>query len=194
MLPVVISFYTNDWEYPQHAIRLTSECLKLNLKYVIKERPSKGGYLENTCQKPFFIRECLRSLNAPVLWVDVDASIYKRPIFFDGLDADVSLKHKDPKKYRRKYHVGTMWFNNTPMAYRLLDLWCERVGSLSDESTLEDIYSEIESEGCRIVDMPVEYHEIQKRDFRILADTVIMHRLSKGESKKKQRARFGGIK
>jgi hypothetical protein len=42
--------------------------------------------------------------------------------------------------------------------------------------------------------MPVEYHKIERRNERILKDTVIMHRLSKGESKKRQRPRFSGVR
>lgn len=191
MLPVIVSFYTKDWEYPEHGKRLILECLKLRLEHRIVERVSKGGYLQNTCQKPFFIRECLQMFERPILWVDVDASIFKPPEYFVGLDADVSLKYKDQKKYARKYHVGTMWFNFTPNAMRLLDLWCDRVGALSDESTLEEIYQQVESEGCRIVDMPEGYHDIQKTTYRLTPNTVIMHRLSRSPSKKQQRPLFG---
>lgn len=29
MLPLIVSFYTNDWEYPIHAARLKRECGRL---------------------------------------------------------------------------------------------------------------------------------------------------------------------
>jgi hypothetical protein len=49
---LIVSFYTNDWEYPAHAERLRKECDALKLEHHIKEMPSAGGYLQNTCIKP----------------------------------------------------------------------------------------------------------------------------------------------
>ena len=64
--PLIISFYTDDWTYPQHADRLRGECDRLGLAHHIERRPSAGGYLENTCQKPTFILECLQRYGRPL--------------------------------------------------------------------------------------------------------------------------------
>ena len=37
--PLIISFYTDDWTYPQHADRLRGECDRLGLAHHIERRP-----------------------------------------------------------------------------------------------------------------------------------------------------------
>ena len=148
--PTIISFYTTDWEYPQHAERLKRECDHLGLSHIIREYPS-SGYLQNCQKKPYFIREVINEIKSPVLWIDVDASIYKLPDHFVNLDADVSLKSMILPR-DRSWHVGTMWFNYTQNTLDLLDLWCNKVtsynshikltGDHSDESALNELYKE----------------------------------------------------
>jgi hypothetical protein len=191
MLPTIISFFTNDWEYPKHARRLKYECKKLKLNAIIENRPSAGGYLENTCLKPFYIREMLLKLQHPVLWVDVDGSIYQQPVLFDGLDADVSFCEKPPH-HNRKWHVGTMWFNYTPATLAFMDKWCEMTGNMTDESALEDMHCANLLDDLRIVAMPKTYHEYSNRGFPVNNDTVISHRISTGKSKMEQRPIWQG--
>lgn len=191
MLPLIISFYTRDWEYPNHAKRLIRECENLNLEHRIEERPSRGGYLENTCIKPEFIRDMLHEEKRPVLWIDVDGSIFKQPEFFDELDAEFAAKRM-PKNRKRIWHVGTMWFNYSSDTLDFMDRWIELSGELSDESSLEETWKEFN--WLRAVDIPIEYFEIEQRGKGPKKDTVILHRLSESPSKQKQSSRFNGDK
>lgn len=186
--PLVISFFTPDWVYPQHGKRLRDECVALDLDSYIVERASAGGYLENTRQKPVFILETLRAMQRPVLWIDVDASIYQPPVFFSELAADISLRPKDRTKYKRQWHVGTMWFNYTPAAISFLEAWCATLKDVSDESALEDLHRA--GHPGVIEPMPKTYHEIGLPPFKVQPDTVIMHRISTGQSKHDQSHRF----
>ena len=191
MLPLIISFYTPDWEYPKHAKRFAEECAHLGLEYRIEQRDSRGGYLENTCIKPEFIRDMLHEEKRPVLWVDVDGSIYKRPNFFKDLDADFAAKRM-PKNRKRVWHVGTMWFNYTPDILDFMDRWVELTGSLSDESSLEEAWKEFQ--WLKASDIPPEYFTIEERRKGPISGTVIMHRISQSPSKTKQVNRFNGDK
>lgn len=191
MFPVIVSFYTKDWEYPAHAKRLKKELDSLQIPHDIVERPSAGGYLQNTCQKPFFIREMLLKHKEPILWVDVDASVFRRPHWFCGLDADISLRPKPPT-HRRKWHVGTMWFNYNKVALEFIDEWCKLTGDLSDESALEQLWQA--GTNAYIIDMPYEFHEIEMGAYKPSGRTCIMHRLSSGQSKREQRHIFKGEK
>jgi hypothetical protein len=189
MLPLIISFYTPDWTYPTHAKRLKKECDNLNLESRIEERDSRGGYLQNTCIKPEFIRDMLHEEKRPVLWIDVDGSIYKRPTFFDSLDADFAAKRMD-KNRKRAWHVGTMWFDYNPLVLDFVDQWIEITGELSDESSLEATWKHFPS--LKISDIPEEYFRIEHRRKAPPADTVIMHRLSESDSKRQQAHLFSG--
>lgn len=187
MLPLIVSFYTRDWEYPQHAVRLARECVALGLDFRIDERPSAGGYLENCCLKPYFIRDMLK-LGRPILWIDVDGSIIRRPVFFDGLDVDFAAR-KMAAGRARTWHVGTMFFRPTPAMIAFVDKWCELCGGLSDESALDALWNECQD--ITTSDIPQEYFQIARgRFYRPPTDTVIYHRISDGPSKQAQRQRW----
>jgi len=191
MLPLIVSFYTKDWEYPRHARRLALECHALELDHCIEERPSAGGYLENTCLKPAFIRDMLHEHKRPVLWIDVDGSIYKKPTFFVNLFADIAAKRMPPNR-RRVWHVGTMWFNYNERVLEFMDRWVDASGSLSDESALEEIWREFPD--LFIADIPPAYFQIEINMQMPRSDVIIMHRISTGQSKMQQQERFVGDK
>lgn len=190
-LPLLISFFTRDWRYPEFAAELQAQCDGLQIDSFITEQTSAGGYLQNCCIKPFFIRETLQSVKRPVLWLDVDAAILQRPTFFCGLSADLSLCAKDRAIHARQWHVGTMWFNYSPATLTFLDQWCALTGQLSDESSLQTLHER--GHAAVIEPMPRQYHEIDLPPFKRQADTVIMHRISSGQSKLAQRRRFMGV-
>lgn len=182
-MTTLISFYTKDWEYPQHAKRLAAECEQVGIPHVIEELPSTGSYLKNTCMKPQFILDKLNELKSPVLWVDVDASIYKQfthPI--DGVDfaAKKMAEHR-----KRTWHVGTMWFDYNPAVLSFIEAWILNTGGLSDESSLEKTWKEL-GHMITATDLPEEYFHIEKRGLNTPRNAVIMHRISSGLSKLKE--------
>lgn len=185
--PLVVSFYTDDWEYPKHAERLRQECEVLGLEYRIERRDSAGGYLENTCQKPVFIREML-ALGRPILWLDVDATIRARPDFFLEPGYDFQAKRMNPRR-PRTWHVGTMYWAPTDAALAFVDEWIARTGDMSDESSLEQTWKAL-GHTLKARDIPETYFEIPTRKRPMTADCVIFHRLSDSDSKRQQAARF----
>lgn len=181
-MTTIISFYTNDWTYPAHAERLKKECDAIGINSLIEELPTTGSYLKNTCMKPQFILDKLNEIKSPVLWVDVDGSIYKKPELIDMLDCDFAAKRMSAER-SRTWHVGTMWFNYTPRMIHFLESWIKNIGVISDESALEKTWSEM-SGLISTYDLPPEYFHIIRRTREIPKDTVIAHRISDGESKK----------
>lgn len=187
--PLIVSFFTPDWEYEAHSRRLARECDDLGLEHRIERKESRGGYIQNSCIKPFFIRDCLREEKRPVLWVDVDGSIFKKPVFFLDENFDFQARKMDPRYRRRIWHVGTMWFNPTPATLSFVDAWCSRTGDMTDESALDQTWKAKEW-GLRTRDVPPEYFHIARDGQHIPKNIVIAHRLSKGESKKEQTKLF----
>ena len=182
----LISFYTKDWFYPEHALRLAEECDNLKIEHVIEELQSTGSYLKNTCLKPAFILEKLLELNSPVLWVDVDGSVLKFPTLMNQIQprADFAAKRMAPER-SRTWHVGTMWFNNTPATIEFLKKWIENVGNISDESALEKTWQD-HGHLLRTYDLPSEYFHISRKTHTIPTGTVITHRISDGVSKRSE--------
>lgn len=187
MYPVIVSFYTKDWKYPQHAQRLKKECEALGLEYMIEERPSKGGYIQNCCIKPFFILDCLKK-GRPVLWIDVDGSILQKPDFFLDHSFDFQAR-KMPETRRRTWHVGTMYFNPTAKTLKFVQAWCENTGDMTDESSLDQTFKS-KDWGLSVRNIPSEYFRVLKPNEQPSAGDVICHRLSNGQSKQQQTRQF----
>ena len=178
--PLLISFYTKDWIYPDHARRLEAECQELGLDYWIAQLPSTKSYLRNTCLKPQFILNCFA--DRPLLWVDVDASIYRRPDFFLETGWDFQAKRIRSETRRRTWHVGTMYFepNETTRAF-MLD-WINNL-KVTDESALEQTWRHWQDR-LKTREIPETYFEIQPD--KPTMECVIYHRLSRGESKARE--------
>lgn len=188
MTPLLISFYTKDWEYPQHARRLRTECNGLQIEHDIRELKSTGSYLKNTCMKPEFILLMLMEHKRPVLWVDVDASVYKNLHELGALARlgfDFAARPITNQKRTRKWHVGTMWFNPTVATLVFLKAWITRCGDMTDESALEQCWQKGEMAALKTHELGTEYFQILRHaNTRPPIQTVIAHRISTGASKK----------
>jgi len=152
---VLVSFYTPTWEYPAHARRLRNECEVLGVDHHIVEREDVKGWLANTRQKPLVLLEALRELKRPILWTDVDGSLCRRPV---GLRKDVDfMARARPPKQERAWHVDTLYFNTTPRAEELLELWIEHLTDHSDGLALHQAWQSGRW-GGRSAPLPAEYY------------------------------------
>lgn len=188
-LPLIVSFFTRDWEYPRHAEELRSDCLRLGLDHRIEELQSLGRFTANCCMKPVFIRKCLAEEKRAVLWVDVDSRIRRVPEWFRGTDHlyDLQARHTIPEHGRRTmWHVVAMWWNYTPAVMEFMDRWIattERTMAEggSEEAALE--WTRREGHGLRVRGMPWEYSDFGNPK---TADPVIKNSISKGASKRQE--------
>lgn len=181
MIPglTICSFWTKDWSYEKHAVRLKSECIKLGLAHHIKELPSTGDYLANTRMKPRFVLYTMLELKTPLLWIDVDGSILKRPV---DLRSDVDfMARRMPESRGRTWHVGTLFFNHTPAALELLRSWAAEATGDTDEYALEVAWRK--GWDGTYDELPSTYFAIARRGRKLSDDVVICHRISRGKSK-----------
>lgn len=180
----VVSFYTNDWEYPAHAERLKKECEDLGLPYLIEERPSTGDYIANTAIKPHYIKHCLDQLNAPVLWVDVDGSFVKFPHLINRLDSDfAACNYFNKEKLDRDWAVGILWFNNTDPARNLVQTWCDLAIKGTDEAAFDLAWKSCQHQ-LSVTTLPDRYHFVKWSWKQQIPDgTVFYNRLSASPDK-----------
>lgn len=189
-MTTLISFYTNDWKYPGYARNMKRACGNLGIAHDIRQLKTTGSYLNNCCLKPKFILDMLEEKKSPVLWVDVDAIIYKKIKEFDG-SFDFAVRTM-PAHRSRKWHVGTMWFNYTPAMISFMKRWIENTGDISDESALETTRAEI-GHTLRVDEIPASHFQISGSNTGQYAsvpieETVILHTISKWSVKKKEMA------
>lgn len=137
--PVVISFFTPEWEYPEHARRLQEECKSLSLDYSIEPRDSTNDYKRNTRIKPFFIREMITDLDRPVLWVDVDSSVLAVPteLVLPNQYDMAAVRMRPDNKLQRQWQVGVLFFQPNDRTMKFIDQWCNAATSGTDEGAFE---------------------------------------------------------
>lgn len=141
----VISFYTPDWKYPEHAQNLRRDCERLGLDHVIEQRPSTNTYVGNCNLKPGFIREQLATLKRPVLWLDVDGSIQRVPQELDPVPP-VDVAAYASKQSPDRLSVNVLLFNPTPGAEKFLNTWCEFVKNSIDDGAFNQTVTHLDDQ------------------------------------------------
>ena len=136
-LPLIVSFYTPDGDYPAHARQLTADCLKHGLEHCIVQKPSLKSWLGNCRVKPQFIKEMLLKHQRPILWIDVDSRILRPHTELNDPTWDIAL-HRSTTSTHRQWHVYMMGFNLG--ALPVLDCWIDKSKTTlgSDDSAFEE--------------------------------------------------------
>jgi len=188
--PTIISFYTHDWKYPNYAMKMRVDCDRLGLEHHIVLLRERGTWIDNTKRKPQFILDTIKELKRPVLWIDVDGSIYKRPDHFAGdYDYDWAARPK-PIERERKWHVGTMYFAYNDRVISFLEEWINEADKLEDGSDELALHKLWEAQNPVILaasvdELPQEYFLMMNPNQPdALRHTVIGHRASNGDSKR----------
>ena len=137
--PTIISYYTQGTGYEHEVKNLIASCQKLNLPYEIDAIPSLGSWEKNCCYKPRYILEKLEKLSAPVLWLDADAVVVKKPTLFLSMTADIALRVVDslPNNSPSKMISGTVYINQTAQAKTILLEWDAECKRLLEKSQTE---------------------------------------------------------
>lgn len=155
----LISFYTPD--YAEVAERLKCSCKLFNITSEILEVPSKGSWLNGVAFKPKFIQQMWKLSAKPVVWVDADAVVKKYPSYFDWITSDVACHFRNDKRYQNELLSGTLFFNKTEGANRIINKWVElqeKEPETWDQRTLQKII-ETESE-YSLYRLPASYTQI----------------------------------
>jgi hypothetical protein len=184
MIPTVISFYTDDWEYPTHAERLRDECRALGVPHDIRLLDSTRDYHGNCRLKSRYILARLTELKKPVLWIDVDGSLLRSPVELGDLADryDVGLRpRRVPVEFT--WHVGTLWFNYTEPALVLLKDYAGSDAG-TDEHMLQSAWLK-NQDHVGVYELPPEYFFVINRNNRnnVPANTAIVHRISRSDLK-----------
>lgn len=115
----VFGFYTDDPVYTKHAMMLKASAHKFDIDVVL-HKVLKDDWQTIIAYKTQFIAEMRRKLNGPILYVDVDALILEdiRPYFLN-IQEDIAVHYL----HGTELISGTVFLNDTPLAYLLIDEW-----------------------------------------------------------------------
>ncbi len=119
--PTVVSYYTPNSRYEDHANRLAKSLSVLGIPYRIEARESLGSWVRNCSQKALFVRDMRNEVSGPIIWIDADA-VVRRPLDnLRGCDADFSVVKRDGWSFSG----GQIFFADSVNAKTLIDVWCD---------------------------------------------------------------------
>jgi len=177
---VVVSYYTNNWEYPQRAKQLRRDCETLELRNDIVELDDTGSWIDNTRLKANFVHQKLEEHKRPILWIDADSRILKTPYGISPHADFAAVRAISPSK--KTWFAGTLYFNYTPEGREFARRWAECSIKGSDHMALEDVWFN-GFEGI-IHSLPLTYCDTRPEDSEDLDDVIVLTGNSKDSSKK----------
>jgi len=191
MFPIIISYYTKNTGYEDYAKTLIASCERWNLCHSITGIANLGSWERNCCYKPKYIMQKLFKLKSPLLWVDADAEIIKKPMLFQDFSPDIALCiiENVPDDHPSKMISGTIYFNYTPIAFNILEAWdheCERLlkkhSDVWDQVALRNVLLQ-HKDKATIYPLPLDYYRIYDRQKKGEQSFIIHYQASRIEKK-----------
>jgi hypothetical protein len=184
-MTTVVSFYTNDWDYPKYAKQLQVDCDRFGLEHHIVELTSQDDYVKNCNMKPFFIRDMLHKFQSPVFWIDADGTINSKPeLLLTKTIKNFDIAANRSRQDSSRIHVGSIWFNYTPTVIELVEAWCDTIVKRGiDDAVFNKIWANF-FDKITFYELPSSYFTIlEKPKSTIPPESCIVHRLSSSELK-----------
>lgn len=162
--PIMISYYTKNTSYEIEYKNLEASLKQFNLKYDIQGIDTKGSWFNNCFYRSIFVRDMLTKHKQPVVWVDCDAIIRSKPkLLWKLSNYDFACYFKPRPNGTRELLGGTMYFNNTENAIKLLDAWIQCVNEHKISSKLDQSYLQTAVQlvsNIKVYELPPTYCQI----------------------------------
>ena len=150
----IVSYYTADDIYSQHAILLKHSLDHYNLSYSI-DSISPRDWLAATAYKPTFIKAKLAQYQEALLYIDVDAVVHRNiEPFFRTITEDIAVHYTDDGQLLS----GVIYLQNSPEVMRLVDRWIRKLvekPNTWDQMALHEIIDK--DENLSVFKLPPEY-------------------------------------
>lgn len=185
--PVFVSFYTDNWEYPQRAEQLTAQLDVLELRHDIRLMEQGTDWMANTRIKARYIRMML-DIYPFIVWLDVDSDVHQRPCMLMEFSEDLLLRPHATVP-GRAWHVSVMGWKSTRQTMALCDAWIKQADAVggTDEAAFDVVINRF-TETVSIRDMPLEYHRLQHEPRK---NAIISIGISQDEDKLRIKHRHG---
>ncbi|MBV8043294.1 hypothetical protein [Pluralibacter sp.] len=156
---VFVSFFTDNWQYPQLALRLRKQLETMGLKHDIRQMASGADWLENTRIKARYIRMML-NLYPSIVWMDADSDIHQLPCILMDYSDDLFLRPHSTVR-GRAWHVSVMGWKSNDKTKALCDAWIKQADAVggTDEAAFDVVIASFAGK-VSIGRMPLEYHRL----------------------------------
>lgn len=102
---------------------MRASCEKWGLEYRIEGVEPFGKWHEHTCYKPVYILQKMRELKRPVVWIDADAEIVRKPVFEFDCDIAVRVCDRYPPGHPCYLYAGTIYLDYNRHTVRFVEEW-----------------------------------------------------------------------
>lgn len=175
MKPLFVSFFTHNTGYAQEAEGLIESLVACGVEFKVEGAPNLGGWAANCQHKPVYLSRMMRlHPGRPLVWLDADARMKKKPVLFDSLDCDFGATWKGDELLS-----GTLYFAPTDAALNLLEEWKNTnrwhpEGENGDQGNLQKVVQTMQ--GLRVARLPPSYTAIFDAGMCRPDEVVIEHR------------------
>jgi hypothetical protein len=143
--PILVSFHAGERSYSEAAGRLRDDCTSLGIDHDIEELQIDAGddWLSICRRKPAFCKRMLDKHRRPIVWLDCDSRLARRPSFFNDAACDFAaflrgfryLRDFDPVALPRFFAPFALYFNYTARAAAFLELVVELESECSEAAS-----------------------------------------------------------
>lgn len=184
--PVIISFYTPEWEYRSRAQNLAKQCEEMGIRYDFRPMESTGNWLRNTALKASFINDILQEYEH-IVWFDCDGMFMARPSLVLDHTAAEPVMAVPHQVLPRNWQVSTISVRRTPESLALMARWAEytRENDVTDELAFHVVTTEMPG---LVAPLPISYCALPNRGV-YPEDAVYAAGLSKSPDKMAMKAR-----
>jgi hypothetical protein len=166
----VVSFFTENNEYKEHAQNLINSLDKFNIYHEVHAISSDLPWEQICALKSKFMLDQWKNSDVPIVWLDADATAEAPFEVFNTCTADFAIH----RWLGHEFASGTIYFGKSNTALELLERWalrCEADPNTWDQIHLESAWCDIASRGsletqwlprsyCQIFDGPIDTEEI----------------------------------
>jgi hypothetical protein len=121
MIPTIVCFYTVDNIYEQEAARLRASLDRLGLRHDLRPVESRGSWAANAGMTAGFLCDMLdEHKGQPIVYLNADAVVWKRPVLFEGLSDAVCDIAAHRTLRRGQLCNGTLWLANSELCRKVI--------------------------------------------------------------------------
>lgn len=158
--------------------RLWGSVLKYELPYSFDRIESKyHTWIETVAYKPQFILEKLNELKSPVVWIDADAEIIRRPdLFYELENYDLAYYTRNRDGYIELLS-GTMYLSYNQNVLNLVEQWAELSKQWAQSNVWEQkiLQELVPKTKLKVFDFPVSYCQIFDQSDMLKEPGVVVH-------------------
>lgn len=157
--PVFVSFFTDNWIYPQLAEQLAAQLEAMGLKHDFRRMEQGADWLANTRIKARFIRQML-GVYPSVVWLDADSDVHQLPRMLMDFSEDLLLRPHSTVP-GRAWHVSVMGWKSTRQTKVLCNDWIKQADAAggTDEAAFDAVIGKFKDK-ISIGRMPLKYHRL----------------------------------